>query len=86
MSRVSARHLYVVVLFARVVALTHACHALSCVLFRVSQCCFVSVAMCRSHTLSRTVRGCRVVSARDNKLFSLINTRVDNVNLSGHIF
>jgi hypothetical protein len=29
---------------------------------------------------------CRAASARDNKLFSLINTRVNNVNSSGHIF
>jgi hypothetical protein len=86
MSHVSARRLHAVVLFARVVTLTHACRALSCVLFRVSQCCFASVAMCRSHTLSHTVRGCRAVSARDNKLFSFINTRVDNVNSSCHIF
>jgi hypothetical protein len=28
----------------------------------------------------------RVVSTRDNKLFSLTNTHVNNVNLSGHIF
>jgi hypothetical protein len=32
------------------------------------------------------VSSCRAVSARDNKLFSLINTRVDNGNSSGHIF
>jgi hypothetical protein len=29
---------------------------------------------------------CRVTSARDNKLSSLINTHINNVNLSGHIF
>ena len=29
---------------------------------------------------------CRVASTRDNKLFSVTNTHVNNVNLSGHIF
>jgi hypothetical protein len=29
---------------------------------------------------------CRAMSARDNKLFSIINTHINNVNLSGHIF
>jgi hypothetical protein len=29
---------------------------------------------------------CRMASARDNKLFSLMNTRVDNLNSSGPIF
>jgi hypothetical protein len=28
----------------------------------------------------------RTTSARDNKLFSLMNTHVNNVNMSGHIF
>jgi hypothetical protein len=137
------RHrLRVIVMFAHVVALTHVCRALSCVLFGVSRavprvvacvvtcrsrvshmwfhvCCallrvvrvvrarrhavrahcacrnavsrassFV-VHACRScylHALSRVVHVCRAVSARDNKLFSLINTHVNNVNSSCHIF
>jgi hypothetical protein len=29
---------------------------------------------------------CRATSSRDNKLFSLINTHINNVNSSGHIF
>jgi hypothetical protein len=29
---------------------------------------------------------CRATSARDNKLFSFINTHVSNLNSSGHIF
>jgi hypothetical protein len=29
---------------------------------------------------------CSATSARDNKLFLLINTHVNNVNSSGHIF
>jgi hypothetical protein len=37
---------------------------------RVPQCCFV----------------CRAMSTCDNKLFSLINTHVNKVNSSGHIF
>jgi hypothetical protein len=78
------------VLFARVVALTHACRA-CCFAYRsaasrASPCVDRECHVCRSHTLLHTVRGCRTVSARDNKLFSLINARVDNVNSSGHIF
>jgi hypothetical protein len=34
----------------------------------------------------RAVRVCRETSARDNKLFLLINTHVNNVNSSDHIF
>jgi hypothetical protein len=36
--------------------------------------------------ISRIDHVCRAASTRDNKLFSLINTHVDNVNSSGHIF
>jgi hypothetical protein len=36
--------------------------------------------------VSRDDHECRTTSARDNKLFSLTNTHVNNVNLSGHIF
>ena len=47
------------------------------------------VHACRScylHALSRVVHVCRAVSARDNKLFSLINTHVNNVNfIMSHI-
>ena len=35
---------------------------------------------------SRVDHACRAASARDNKLFSFINTHVNNVNSSGHIF
>jgi hypothetical protein len=37
-------------------------------------------------TVSRVDHVCRAASARDNKLFSRINTHVNNVNSSGHIF
>jgi hypothetical protein len=35
--------------------------------------------------ISRVDQVCRVTSARDNKLFSLIGTQVSNVKSSGHI-
>jgi hypothetical protein len=34
----------------------------------------------------RVDHACRAASAHDNKLFSLINSHVNNVNSSGHIF
>jgi hypothetical protein len=40
---------------------------------------------CRASGL-RVDHVCRAASARDNKLFSLINIHVNNVNSSGHIF
>jgi predicted alpha/beta hydrolase family esterase len=58
----------------------------------------VRVVLCGSHVpftrvVARRVRAssrddhvCRATSARDNKLFSFINTHVSNVNSSGHIF
>jgi hypothetical protein len=36
--------------------------------------------------ISRVDHMCRAESARDNKLFSLINTHVNKVNSSCHIF
>jgi hypothetical protein len=36
--------------------------------------------------ISRVDDAGRTTSAHDNKLFSLTNTHVNNVNLSGHIF
>jgi hypothetical protein len=36
--------------------------------------------------ISHVYHVCHVASARDNKLFSLISTHVNNVSLSGHIF
>jgi hypothetical protein len=42
---------------------------------------------CTSHRVVRALSHvCRAASARDNKLFLLINTYVNNVNLSGCIF
>jgi hypothetical protein len=49
---------------------------------------------CRRHSFARSFRasdsrvdhGCRAGSARDNKLFSLLNTHVNEFNSSGHIF
>jgi hypothetical protein len=50
------------VLFARIVALTRACRALSCALFCVPQCCFACVVRecraCCSRALSGAVRVC----------------------------
>ena len=98
---VSARHrLRVIVLFARVVALTRGCRTLSCALFRVpTGRCFVQCRVsshvvcvrrvCHLHVslaLPRVDHAGRATSARDNKLFSLIITHVNNVNSSGHIF
>jgi hypothetical protein len=37
-------------------------------------------------TVSRVDHVCRAASARDNKLLSLTNTHVNNVNMLGHIF
>jgi hypothetical protein len=53
--------LHVIVLFARVVALNHACHALSYALFRVpSACCFTlcRVSLRIFRTLSRVLLNC----------------------------
>jgi hypothetical protein len=55
-------------------------------------CVACAIYMCRSPcraSLARITRVdhmCRATSTRDNKLFSLINTHVNNVNSSGHIF
>jgi hypothetical protein len=69
-------------LFARVVV-RHS-HALS----RVVPVCRASCCVLLAHVarISRVDYGCHAASARDNKLFSLINTQFNNVNLSGHIF
>jgi hypothetical protein len=85
---VRVRHrLRVMVLSTRIVALTRACHALSRALFCVYR-------ACRSHALSHVVcvrchvtitcvtRRLRVII---NSL-SLVNTHVNNVNTSCHIF
>jgi hypothetical protein len=45
--------------------------------------------VCHSHVsiaLSRVDHVCRVAPACDNKLFSLIDTRINNINSSGRIF
>jgi hypothetical protein len=52
------------------------------VLFRTALC----VVTRRVRVSSRDDHVCRMASARYNKLFSFMNTRVDNVNLSGYIF
>jgi hypothetical protein len=46
----------------------------------------VSFASTRVRASSRVDHVCHAASARDNKLFSLTNTHINNVNLSGHIF
>jgi hypothetical protein len=65
---------------------------------RVSgSCCVARVIVCRSRAscvlfahvvacISRVDHMCRATSARDNKLFSRINTHVNNVSSSGLIF
>ena len=64
------------VLFAHVVSLSFAC------CLRV----IVIPSRVRVAHISRIDHVCRAASARDNKLFSLINTHVNNVNSSGRIF
>jgi hypothetical protein len=64
---VCARHrLRVIVLFARVVALTHVCRALLCALSRVPQDCFAHVVVCLSQVsrvpFARIVARCSRVS------------------------
>ena len=57
---VCARHrLRVIVLFARVVALTHVCRALSCALSRASVVC--AIRMCRGALFAYVVRRLRVI-------------------------
>jgi hypothetical protein len=51
-------------------------------LFRAALC----VITRRVRVSSRDDHVCRVASTRYNKLFSFMNTSVDNVNLSGYIF
>ena len=78
---VRARHRFcVIVLFKRVVALTHACRMLSCALSRVS----VARVIC---TCRRTLFAC--VARRLRLIINslpLINTHVNDVNASYHIF
>jgi hypothetical protein len=54
----------------------------------VSRVLFTCVARLVAHVarISRVNHVCRAASARDKKLFSLINTHVNNVNSLGHIF
>ena len=81
-------------LFARIVALTRACRALSCALFRVCHSHALLHVVCVHHMCHlhvslaspRVDHVCHVAFARDNKLFSFKNTHVNNVNLLGHIF
>jgi hypothetical protein len=69
--------------FARVMrAVRTRCH--TCVACATCTCrspCRASFAR-----ISRVNDAGRMTSAHDNKLFSLTNTHVNNVNLSGHIF
>jgi hypothetical protein len=53
---------------------------------RASRVPFTHVARLAAHRSRVSRVSCRVASARDNKLFLLINTHVGNVNSSGHIF
>jgi predicted alpha/beta hydrolase family esterase len=56
------------------------------VVLRVSRVPFTRVVTRRVRAASRDDHVCRATSAHDNKLFSLTNAHVNNVNLSGHIF
>jgi hypothetical protein len=75
-----------VVLFVHLVcALFACCHtSFACVACAIYMCrlpCRASLAL-----ISRVDHVGRAASTRDNKLFSLIITHVNNVNMSGHIF
>jgi hypothetical protein len=80
----------VILVLSRVVRACRACgshvssHDVWCVACATCTCrspCHASFAR-----ISRVDDAGRTTSARDNKLFSLMNTHVNNVNLSGHIF
>ena len=63
---------------------------MSCVLFArvVARLSRVSCRALLTHVarISYVDHGYSAASARDNKWFSIINTHVNNVNSSGHIF
>jgi hypothetical protein len=69
--------------------LSRACSRVICALFARRRHSFAR--SCRASgsrvtRISRVDHVCRATSARDNKLFSFINTNVNNVNSSCHIF
>jgi hypothetical protein len=81
------RRLRVIVPFARIVALTRVCRALSCALFCVCRACYSRallhvVCVRRRVTITCVARRLRVII----NCFSLINTHVNDVNTSYHIF
>jgi hypothetical protein len=80
----------VILVLSRVIRACRACgsHASSHVVCVRLVChLLMSLALSRIvRTYSRVSGAGRVTSARDNKLLSLTNTHVNNVNLSGHIF
>ena len=90
--------LVVAVLFVRIVhALFSCCRASFARAVRTCRhtlfaCVACATYSCRSPCrasfarISRVDDAGRTTSAHDNKLFSLTNTHVNNVNLSGHIF
>jgi hypothetical protein len=57
------------------------CPCVACAIYMCRLPCRASLAC-----ISCVDHACRTASARNNKLFSLTNTHVNNVNLSGHIF
>jgi hypothetical protein len=72
--------------FARVARAVHTRHhtSFACVVCAAYSCrspCRASFAR-----ISRVDDAGRTTSARDNKLFTLTNTHVNNVNMSSHIF
>jgi hypothetical protein len=81
---------FVTLVLSGVVRACHACgsHASSHVFACVACATYSCRSPCRASfaRISRVGGTGRTTSARDNKLLSLTNTHVNNVNLSGHIF
>jgi hypothetical protein len=80
--------LYVAVLFQarRLHALSSACSRVIRGLFARHRHSFAHSCRASGSHVSRVNHVCRAASARNNKLFSLINTHINDVNMSCHIF
>jgi hypothetical protein len=63
-----------------------ACHSRAVARHHHFFACSCHASGSRVARISRVDHVCRAASARDNKLFSFINTHVNNVISSGHIF
>jgi hypothetical protein len=62
-------------------ALSYVVACVACAIYTCRSPCHASL-----ERISRVDHVCRTTSTRDNKLFLLINTHVNNVNSSDHIF